>query len=113
MNINDDDINDTSNLYSVVDGAIDFTEIGLNLYRGLFGSVGININDVKTVEQFKLAEEKSDPYFWSYFYSKYAPEKTLSSRCLAAIIENRDQKEIDRLLALMKRKGETGLKVVK
>lgn len=82
MNITDDDINDTSNLYSVDDGAIYFTETGLNLFRGLFTRVGINIDDVKTVEQFKHAEEKSDPYVWSYVYSQYANRNDLNARCL-------------------------------
>ena len=78
-----------------------FTEQGIEEYRSYFGKAGIDIQTIKTLEDFRRARRVAAPYFEERLIAKVKKgEKTLERRLLIAIAEgnSEEQKCLERIL---------------
>jgi hypothetical protein len=88
-----------NNTYFSVDseGRLTFTEQGIAEYRNYFGTAGIDIRTIKTLEDFQRARQAASPFFEDRLVAKVKTgDKTLERRLLIAIAES-NQAEIKRL----------------
>lgn len=95
-------IEDYADYFSVDDeGNLTFTELGISEYRSYFGKAGIDIRNVKTLQDYYKARNAASPYFEEFLTSRLKKgPRTLESRLLIAIAEGNDEeaKRLERLL---------------
>ncbi len=89
--------------YFTVDGEgnLTFTELGISEYRSYFGKAGIDIRNIKTLEDYYRARNAASPFFEEFLTSRIRKSpKTLENRLLIAIAEGNDEeaKRLERLL---------------
>ncbi len=83
------------------EGQLTFTEQGIAEYRSYFGKAGIDIRDIKSLEDFRRARRAASPFFEDRLVAKVSKgEKTLERRLLIAIAEgnNEASNRLERLL---------------
>ena len=93
------------------DGQLTFTEKGIAEYRSYFGKAGIDIRNIKSMEDYYKARRAASPFFEDRLMARLNKgEQTLEMRILKAIAQG-DDKEYHRLERLLqaKRKGITAI----
>lgn len=93
------------------EGRLAFTEQGIAEYRSYFGRAGIDIRNIKSLDDFRSARRAASHLFENRLVEKVKKgEKTLERRLLIAIAEGNDEesKRIERLLDA-KAKGITAI----
>jgi hypothetical protein len=93
----------TNNAYFSVnsEGELTFTEQGIAEYRSYFGKAGVDIRDIKSLDDFRRARRAASPFFEDRLVAKVKKgEKTLERRLLIAIAEG-NEKEINRIERLL------------
>jgi len=93
----------TNNDYFAVNSAeeLTFTEQGIAEYRSYFGKAGIDIRNIKSLEDFRRARRPASPFFENHLVAKVKKgEKTLERRLLIAIAEGNEEesKRLERLV---------------
>ena len=93
----------TNNNYFSVDskGELTFTEQGIAEYRSYFGKAGVDIRNIKSLEDFRRARRAASPFFEDRLVAKVKKgEKTLERRLLIAIAEGNTEEtlRLERLL---------------
>ena len=79
------------------EGQLTFTEQGIAEYRSYFGKAGIDIRNIKSLDDFRRARQAASPFFEDRLVAKIKNgEKTLERRILIAIAEGNEE-EINRL----------------
>lgn len=92
-----------NNAYFSVDGKgqLTFTEQGIAEYRSYFGKAGVDIRNIKSLEDFGRARRAASPFFEDRLVAKVKKgEKTLERRLLIAVAEG-NEAEIKRLERLV------------
>ena len=82
-------------------GELTFTEQGIAEYRSYFGKAGVDIRNIKSLEDFRRARRVASPFFEDHLAAKVKKgEKTLERRLLIAIAEGNEEeiKRLERLL---------------
>ena len=77
----------TNNDYFSVnsEGELTFTEQGIAEYRSYFGKAGVDIRNIKSLEDFRRARRAASPFFEDHLAAKVKKgEKTLERRLSAA-----------------------------
>ena len=93
----------TNNAYFSVnnEGQLTFTEQGIAEYRSYFGKAGVDIRNIKSLEDFRRARRVASPFFEDHLAAKVKKgEKTLERRLLIAIAEGNEE-ESNRLERLV------------
>ena len=96
-----------NNAYFSVDseGRLTFTEQGIAEYRSYFGKAGIDIRNIKSLDDFRRARQAASPFFEKRLIAKVKNgEKTPERRLLIAIAEGNSE-EINRLERLLDAKA--------
>ena len=93
----------TNNDYFSVnsEGELTFTEQGIAEYRSYFGKAGVDIQNIKSLEDFRRARRAASPFFEDHLVAKVKKgEKTLERRLLIAIAEGNEEesKRLERLV---------------
>ena len=93
----------TNNDYFSVnsEGELTFTEQGIAEYRSYFGKAGVDIRNIKSLEDFRRARRVASPFFEDHLAAKVKKgEKTLERRLLIAVAEGNgeEQKCLERIL---------------
>ena len=103
----------TNNAYFSVnsEGELTFTEEGIAEYRSYFGKAGIDIRNIKSLEDFRRARRAASDFFDNRLMEKVKKgEKTLERRLLIAIAEGNEE-ETQRLERLLDAR-EKGIQVI-
>lgn len=83
------------------EGKLTFTEQGIAEYRRYFGKAGVDIRNIKSLDDYRRARRVAAPFFEDHLVAKVKNgEKTLERRLLIAIAEGNDA-EINRLERLV------------
>jgi hypothetical protein len=93
----------TNNAYFSVnsEGELTFTEEGIAEYRSYFGKAGIDIRNIKSLNDFRRARRAASHLFDNHLVAKIKKGKqTLERRLLIAIAEGNEEesKRLERLL---------------
>lgn len=93
----------TNNAYFSVnsEGQLNFTEQGIAEYRSYFGKAGVDIRNIKSLEDFQRARRAASDFFDNRLVEKVKKgEKTLERRLLIAIAEGNEEEtqRLERLL---------------
>jgi len=93
------------------EGQLTFTEQGIAEYRSYFGKAGVDIRNIKSLEDFRRARRAASPFFEDHLAAKVKKgEKTLERRLLIAIAEGNEE-ETQRLERLLDAR-EKGIQVI-
>jgi len=95
-----------SNAYFSVDrkGQLTFTEQGIKEYRSYFGKAGIDIRNIKALEDFLRARCIAAPFFEERLINRVKRRRlTLERRLLIAVAEGNDE-QINRIQAFLNQK---------
>jgi hypothetical protein len=100
--MNDVDVLTKNDYFSVnSEGELTFTEQGIAEYRSYFGKAGVDIRNIKSLEDFRRARRVASPFFEDHLAAKVKKgEKTLERRLLIAIAEGNEE-ESNRLERLV------------
>ena len=100
--MNEADVQANNDYFSVnSEGELTFTEQGIAEYRSYFGKAGVDIRNIKSLEDFRRARRAASPFFEDHLAAKVKNgEKTLERRLLIAIAEG-NEAEIERLERLV------------
>ena len=82
------------------EGQLTFTEQGITEYRRYFGKLGIDIRNIKSLDDFRKARQAASPFFEERLVAKIKKsERTLERRLLIAIAEGNetDRERLERL----------------
>lgn len=83
------------------EGQLTFTEQGIAEYRSYFGKAGVDIRNIKSLEDFRRARRTASHLFDNHLVAKIKKgEQTLERRLLIAVAEG-NEAEIKRLERLL------------
>lgn len=93
-------------------GNLSFTEAGDTHHRDYFAYVGIDINTIKTLEQYKKARAIAEPHFLAYLADTLTKDKKgLEYRALELCLTG-DDEELQRIKKIIQRRNALKLKVI-
>ena len=85
-------------------GQLTFTVDGIEEYRSYFGKAGIDIRNIKSVDDFRRARRTASPFFEERLIHRIKKRRlTLERRLLIAVAEGNDE-QINRIQAFLTRK---------
>ncbi|MFD2230673.1 hypothetical protein [Alkalimarinus sediminis] len=93
-------------------GKLSFTEAGYTHHCDYFAYVGIDINAIKTLEQYKNARAIAEPHFLAYLAATLTKDKKgLEYRALELCLTGNDE-ELERIEKIIQRRNALNLTVI-
>lgn len=93
-------------------GNLSFTEAGDTHHRDYFAYVGIDINTIKTLDQYQQARAIAEPHFLAYLADTLTKgKKGLEYRALELCLTGNDE-ELQRIKKIIQRRNALNLKVI-
>ncbi|MCG8074815.1 MAG: hypothetical protein JAY75_01050 [Candidatus Thiodiazotropha taylori] len=98
--------------YTEVLGQFRFTDEGLKELRPYFAKAGININAIKTKENYLMARQAASPWFMEHMrqLAEEGSKNTLEDQALISIFSG-DPQKTEALFAKLEKRNKLGLKL--